>query len=241
MKHCFKYVFILGIIISFASCKKDNYAPPGSFLTGRLVYQGDSIQVERNQVPYQLYQFGFGKVGPIGGTFAQNGSYSQALFDGNYKLIIPNGQGPFMWKQDANGNPDSISITMKGDQTVDLEVTPYYMVRNPQFTYNGNDSTVSASFKVEKIITDPALAKNVERVSLYINKTQFVSGGDNIAFKDMPGGSISDPDNITIQVTVPFLSKVLAASQDYIFARVGIKIANIEDMIFSPVQKVSFK
>ena len=132
MKHFFKYLFILGVIISFASCKKDNYAPPGSLLTGRLMYKGDSIQVERNQVPYQLYQYGFGKVGPIGATFEQNGSYSQLLFNGDYKLIIPNGQGPFMWKQNASGNPDSVSITMNGDQTVDLEVTPYYMVRNAQ-------------------------------------------------------------------------------------------------------------
>ncbi|RNI35301.1 DUF3823 domain-containing protein [Hanamia caeni] len=241
MKLCLKYVSIIALMISFASCKKDNYAPPGSYLTGRLVYQGDSIQVERNQVPYQLYQYGFGKVGPIGGTFAQNGSYSQALFDGDYKLIIPNGQGPFMWKQDANGNPDSLSITMKGDQTVDLEVTPFYMVRNAQFSFNSSDSTINASFKADKIITDPAMAKDIERVSLYINKTQFVSGGDNIAFMDLPGGSITDPGNITLKVTVPFSDKVLANSQDYLFARVGIKIVNIEDMIFSPVEKVQIK
>jgi len=33
----------------------------------------------------------------------------------------------------------------------------------------------------------------------------------------------------------------LASSQDYLFARVGIKIVNIEDMIFSPVEKVTIK
>lgn len=241
MKHCFKYLFVLGVIISFASCKKDNYAPPGSFLTGSLLYKGDSIQLERNQVPYQLYQYGFGKVGPIGASFEQNGSYSQALFNGDYKLIIPNGQGPFMWKQDANGNPDSLSITMNGDQKVDLEVTPFYMVRNPQFAFSASDSMITASFKAEKIITDPTMAKDIERVSLYINKTQFVSGGDNIAFMDMSGGSITDPDNISLSVAVPFDDKVLATSQDYIFARVGIKMVNIEDMIFSSVVKISIK
>lgn len=241
MKFSFKYLSVIAIVLSFASCKKDNYAAPDSFLTGRLVYQGDSIQLERNQVSYQLYQYGFGKVGPIGGTFQQNGSYSQALFDGDYKLIIPNGQGPFMWKQDANGNPDSLSITMKGDQTVDLEVTPFYMVRNAQFSFNSSDSTINASFQAEKIITDPGMAKDIERVSLYINKTQFVSGGDNIAFKDLPGGSISDPANITLNVTVPFTDKVMSTNQDYLFARVGIKMVNIEDMIFSPVEKVTIR
>lgn len=241
MKHIFKCFFILGVVFSLASCKKDNYAAPGSFLTGRLLYNGDSIQLERNQVPYQLYQYGFGKVGPIGSTFAQNGSYSQALFDGDYKLIIPNGQGPFMWKQDANGNPDSLSITMKGDQTVDLEVTPFYMVRNSQFAFSSGDSMITATFKAEKIITDPTMAKDIERVGLYINKTQFVSGGDNIAFTNLGGGSIADPDNISLSVKVPFLDKVMATSQDYIFARVGIKMVNVEDMIFSPVEKIQIK
>ena len=255
MKHCFKYLFILLVVISFASCKKDNYAKPGSFLTGALTYKGDTIYVERSQVSYQLYQLGFGQIGPLGASsasdqnaspsvltyFSQNGSYSQVLFNGNYKLIIPNGQGPFMWKQDANGNPDSLSITMNGDQKVDLEVTPFYMVRNPQFAFSASDSMITASFKAEKIITDPTMAKDIERVSLYINKTQFVSGGDNIAFMDMSGGSITDPDNISLSVAVPFDDKVLATSQDYIFARVGIKMVNIEDMIFSSVVKISIK
>lgn len=234
MKNCFRYILILSGIISFTSCKKDNYAPPGTFLTGKLMYKGDSIQVERNQVPYQLYQFGFGKVGPIGGSFEQDGSYSQVLFDGDYKLIIPNGQGPFISKQTSSGAPDSLAITLKGNQTMNIEVTPYYMVRNAQIS--GSGGNVTATFKVEKIITDPAMAKDIERVSLYINRTQFVSGGDNMAFKNMAGSDITDPNNITLSVAVP----MLATTQPYVFARVGIKIRDVEDMIFSPLQKVSF-
>lgn len=198
------------------------------------MYKGDSINVERNQVPYQLYQYGFGKVGQIGSntTFEQNGSYSQVLYNGDYKLIIPNGQGPFIWKQDASGNPDSLAITLNGNQTVNLDVTPYYMIRNAQISASGG--IVTATFKAEKIITDSVMAKDIERVSLYVNKTQFVSGGDNIAVQDMAGSDITDPNNITLSVTVPSITP----SQNYIFARVGIKIANVEDMIFSPLQKI---
>jgi hypothetical protein len=233
MKSLFKYIVIPALFLSFYSCKKDNRAAPGTFLTGAIMYKGDSINVERNQVPYQLYQYGFGKVGQIGSntTFEQNGSFSQVLFNGDYKLIIPNGQGPFLWKQDASGNPDSLAITLNGNQTVNLEVTPFYMIRNAQITAAGG--TVTANFKVEKIITD-SLAKDIERVSLYINRTQFVSGGDNIASKDMAGTDITDPNNITLSVTVP----PITPSQNYIFARVGVKIANVEDMIFSPLQKI---
>lgn len=235
MKHCFKYILILSVIISFASCKKDNYAAPSTFLTGSLMYKGDSINVERNQVPFQLFQYGFGKVGPITSTFEQNGSYSQVLFNGDYKLIIPNGQGPFVWKQDASGNPDSLSITLNGNQTVNLEVTPYYMVRNAQFSYSSSDSMMTATFKAEKIITDSSMAEDIERVSLYVNKTQFVSGGDNISYTDMAGGDITDPNNITLAAKLP----PLVPAQKYVFVRVGIKIVNVEDMIFSPLQKIT--
>ncbi|MEJ7676966.1 MAG: DUF3823 domain-containing protein [Segetibacter sp.] len=70
----------------------------------------------------------------IGASFAQDGSFSALLFDGDYKFIIPNGQGPFMWKQTAAGAPDSLAITLRGTQTLDVDVTPFYMIRTPQIT-----------------------------------------------------------------------------------------------------------
>lgn len=246
MKIKFRYIVFFALCTAVA-CQKDNYEAPTSILNGRVVYQGEAIGVETFQVPYELYQFGFGKVGPIGASsnsslnasnsFAQDGSFSAILFDGDYKLIIPNGQGPFIWKKTASGAPDSVAITLRGSQTVDLEVMPYYMVRTPQFTAVGTDS-ITAAFKAEKIITDPAAAKDIERVSFYINRTQFVSGnGDQrIGFKDMSGSAIIDPNSIMLGIKVP----AIVPAQNYVFARIGIKIAGVEDMIFSPVQKVQF-
>jgi len=232
MKHS---IYLLGVLAlaAAAGCKKDNYPQPGSMLTGHLLYKTDTIQVERNQVPFQIYQYGFGKVGPIGSTFSQDGTLSSVLFDGNYKIIVPNGQGPFMWKQTAAGNPDTVSVTLKGNQSIDLQVTPYYMIRNASITVSGG--TAKATCKLEQIITD-ANAKNVERVSLYINKDQFVSGGDNIAKKDLAAADITDMNNISINVAVPSITP----TQNYVYARIGLKIAGLEDMIFSPLQKISF-
>ena len=232
MKKIFQYITILAICGAGLSCKKDNYKEPSSTLSGHIVYKGEAIGVENYQVPYQLYQFGFGKVGSIDGSFAQDGSYSALLFDGNYKLIIPNGQGPFRWKQLGTGAPDSTAITVSGSQTLDLEVTPYYMIRTPQIT--GGSGKVNAVFKAEKIITD-GNAKNIERVTLYINQTQFVSGANNIASTTLSGGSITDPNNIALSVSVPSIG-----TQAYVFARIGLKIAGVEDLIFSPVQKITY-
>jgi len=220
------------LVVTLVACKKDNYKEPSAQLSGQLQYKGEVINVERNQVPFQLYQYGYGKVGAINGTFAQDGSYGALLFNGNYKLLIPSGQGPFLWKELAPGVPDSMGVTMNGNQTLNIEVTPYYMIRNTQISAAGGK--VTATFKADKIIQD-ANAKDIERVSLYINTGQFV-GTDNVAAADMAGSAIADPGNISLQVTVP----TFTPAQNYVYARVGIKIANVEDMIFSPLMKVSF-
>lgn len=234
MKRFVLYIFLIAICTGIASCKKDNFKAPESKLSGRLVYKGDPIGVEQFQVPYELFQYGFGKVGGINSSFAQDGTYSALLFDGEYKLDIPNGQGPFIWKQLASGNPDSISISLKGSQTLDLEVLPYYMIRTPQLAAAGGK--VTGTLKIEKVITDAA-AKNIEKVRIYINKTQFVSGGDyNIAQTEIDGASITDFNNVSLGVNIPTISP----TQNYVFARIGIKIDGVEDMIFSPVQKISF-
>lgn len=230
MKTHLHYIVIL-IVFTTISCKKDNYEAPTVKLTGHVVYQGEPIEVEYNQVPFELYQDGFGKTGAINAMLAPDGSYSMLLFNGEYKFIIPNGQGPFKWKQTPAGAPDTTFITLNGSQELDIEVTPYYMIRNPQLSQSGGN--ISGTFKIEKIIND-ASARNIESVSLYINKTQFVSGANNVAVKTMNGSDITDPDDVNLSVAVPTLSP----AQNYVFARVGLKIAGVEDRIFSPVTKV---
>lgn len=227
------YLFVALALATVAGCKKDNYSEPSLTLTGHLLYKTDTIYVERNQVPFQIYQYGFGKVGPISSTFDQSGTLSAVLAAGSYKIIVPNGQGPFMWKQTAAGDPDTVNVALKSNQGVDLQVTPYYMIRNASISVAGG--TAKATCKLEKTITD-ANAKAIERVSLYINKVQFVSGGDNIAGQDLPAASITDMNNISLSVAVP----AITPTQNYIYARIGLKIAGLEDMIFSPLQKISF-
>lgn len=238
MKSTIHFIILFVVAASLASCKKDNYDAPGSLLNGKIVYKGEAIQVEYNQVPYEVYQPGFGKVGPIGSGsnqastfFAPEGTYSMLLFDGDYKIVVRPGQGPFLWKQTA-GKADTVLVALRGNQTLDLEVTPYYMVRTPSMAVSGR--VVTGSFKLEKIITD-INAKDVEKVSLYTNKTMFVSKTDNNAVIDLAGTTITDMNNIKLSVTVP----AIVPTQNYVYARIGVKIVGVEDMIFSPVVKVT--
>jgi len=86
-------------------------------------------------------------------------------------------------------------------------------------------------YMLEKIITD-VNAKDIERAVLYINKTQFVDGSNNLANQELTVAALSDLNNSSFSVAVP--------TQNYVFARIGVKISGVEDMIFSPLQKVQF-
>jgi len=232
MKIKFHYILLLALFAA-AGCKKDNYDAPSVTLKGRLVYNGEAINVEYDKVPFELYQPGFGKTGPIRGTFDQDGAYSTLLFNGNYKLTIPANQGPFIWKEVGPGKRDTLAINVSGNQTLDIDVTPYYLVRNAAIA--AASGKVNATFSIEKVVND-ANAKNIERVSLFINKTQFVSGTDQIAVTELAGGNIPSLSNIIMSVNIP----TITPTQNYVFARVGIKIEGVEDLIFSPLVKVTF-
>lgn len=239
MKNSIKYIITVCCTLIFFACKKDNYAPPSDILTGNLLYNKDTIYLERNAVHFQIFQYGFGQVGPISTdeTFAQNGSYSAALFNGDYKLIIPGGDGPFLSKT------DSIAITMKGNQTVDIDVTPYYMIRNAKIS--ASNRVITATFGAQKIVTD-ANAKDIESANLYVNATQFASNSDYLTPplqipKDsasgkvvIDGSTITNPNSITISYRVPSISN----GQKYVYARVGLKIAGVEDLIYSPLFRI---
>ena len=137
MKNIVQYIILAVVGSALMACEKDNYEPPNALLSGRLLYQGEPIYVEYDRVSYDLYQDGFGKTGPLGSTFTQEGEFSQLLFDGDYKMVIPGGQGPFVTLQNDTGGADTILIDLRGNTTTDIEVTPFWMIRNPQLAAGG--------------------------------------------------------------------------------------------------------
>lgn len=235
MKIKSQYILWLLPLIFYTACEKDNYDPPKSNFTGAIMYKGDTIHVASQQVNFELWQSGFGKLTPINVNIDQNGSFAALLFDGNYKLDFPSGQGPFMTDNiDPKNNSDTIALKIQGNTSQNIEVMPYYMIRDPQFSLNGK--TIHATCKLEKIITD-ANAKDVESVTLYINKTYFADNNNNIAATSVNGGDITDMNSINLQADVP----ELVPDQNYVFARIGVKIVNVEDRLFSRVVKVPLK
>ena len=226
-------IIILGILSSFLySCGLDNYDAPGSTLEGRLVYNNEPINVSYNDVTFQLWEPGWQKKAEINVAVDQDGSYSALLFNANYKLIIPSNQGPFRSKPNAESASDTILVNLSGNKVLDIEVEPYYMIRNPLFTVAGR--VVTGTFKADKIITG-VNANNIEEVAIYVYKTMFVDFRSNIASSTLAGSAITDLNTISLSTSVP----TLVPTQAYVFVRIGLKIQGIEDLIFSPIVKVN--
>jgi hypothetical protein len=221
-------IYLLTGVLSllFASCVYDNYDEPESRLYGNVVYQGEPINVGFNQVTFELWEPGWQTDIPIDVIVAPDGSYSAVLFNSTYKLTIPPSQGPFRTINDTT------TVNLNGDEELNIEVEPYYMINNTNITSSGN--TVNATFGLEQIITGSD-AKEVERVYLYVNKTQFVDIQSNMERNELAGADIDNMSNISLTVPVPDF----VVDQNYLFARVGVKIQNVEDLLFSTVQKIN--
>lgn len=224
-------IFILGALTFLASCDKvDNYEEPDAFFTGQVVYNNEPIRVGSNQVDFQLWQSGFGKETPLGVTLDQEGKFSARLYSGDYRLAFVKGQGPFRTNIINEQQLDTIFVDLNGNTEMNIEVTPYYLIESAEFTKSG--TTIVGKCSINKIIADSD-AKDIERVTLYVNKTQFVSdnGDYNIIASD---GDFSDLNNINISVDLPETT----VNREQLYARIGVRMVGVEDMIFSPVEKI---
>jgi hypothetical protein len=186
--------------------------------------------VQSQQVTFRLYQTGFKEHSPIIVDVAPDGSYHALLFDGNYQLIFPSGQGPFI----QNTESDTLDVKVKGNTEQNIKVLPYYMINEPKPSIS--DSTVSVDFSLKQIITDNR-AKDIQFVVLYIGKTRFTNDQNNVVSEQINGSQIADMSSINLSADVPELTP----AQDFVYAHIGVKIQNVEDMLFSEVVKLQLK
>jgi hypothetical protein len=235
MKRTIQYMLGLVISVFMASCAYDNYEPPKSYLKGKIMYNGEAINVASGEVQLRLIEPGWVRQNPIDIQVAQDGSFSALLFDATYKLYIPGGQGPYRTILNQETNSDTILVSLKGSKEMNIEVLPYYMLRSPAFSMSAKKLT--ATCRLEKIITD-ANARNIDRVFLYVSKTQFVDNRTSIVREEDVTANMDDLNNVTLSVNVP---AVPLSTQSYVYARIGVKIAGVDDLLFSPVQKLDIQ
>ena len=228
------------ISVMISGCKKDNYKPPQSVLTGKVTYQGTATELRANGVQLELWQYGHQLFTKIPVYIAQDGSFSATLFDGDYKLVRLRGNGPWV------DNTDSISISVRGNTTVDVPVMPYYTLNAPAVTFNKSDTSVSSTFTVTQVVS----GRSIETVSVNVGATTLTDVINKVIMTEAaatPGVSATvkvylNPNRYPADNQVN-LRKQLSAlfTKQYGFVRVGVKTSGVDERLYAPVQKIDLK
>ncbi len=216
----------LSLLSVLTSCEKDNRAEPKSTLKGRVVYDGQAVGVRSNGVQLELWQPGYQLFTKIPVLVNQDGTFSASLFDGNYKLVRLRGNGPWV------SNIDTIEVSLRGSQELDVPVEPYFTIKNDSYTKEAGK--VSATFSVNQVVS----SAKVERVNLYIGTTLITDPNNNASITEKPGSELTD---LSKPVTLTATLSAALAGREYVYARVGIKTAGVAEMIFGAPQKIQLK
>jgi hypothetical protein len=220
-----KIIYLL-IILSTAvlSCTKDNKSAPGATIKGTVKYGDVPVGVRSNGVQLELWQYGYQLFSKIPVQINQDGTFSASVFDGNYKLTMLRGSGPWADKT------DSIDVSVSGAATVDMIVEPYFVIKNPTFQKSGNQ--VNASFTLQRINT----SKPLELVRLYIGQTVITDQNNNAANAQKLAAVITDISQpVTLTATIP--ASLLAKKN--IFVRIGVKSVGVGELFYSASQELA--
>jgi hypothetical protein len=243
-----KLILMMALPLLAAGCdifEVDNMDPPTSFLTGRVVANGQPIgvRIPSNTAQLLLWQTDWDVNNPnrietsIPVHINTGGDFSALLYDGEYEIEVVNGAGPW---QNFTTRP---SITVNGATSYDLEVQPFYTIDEEVIVYDANASangSIRATFKVDQFVTTPL----VELVGLYVNTTPLVDRNRYTVRTELPRAQIqTELDNDgTITVTVPLPANIRTTPspepRTAVHVRVGVKTVGVTELAYSPVVKV---
>ncbi len=218
-----RYNYILSIIIivfAMSSCGLDNYDAPKSQLRGKITYNGESVGLRGTgeAVQLQLYQDGYQLRDHISVYVGQDGAFEALLFDGEYKLVTRNQNGPWV------NSRDTMTVNVKGFTEIELNVTPFFTISNENIILNG--SVLNASFTVNQIVNTAV----IDYVTLLLGKTSFVDDVSNFVRKDFGD---QEAGNINLSTDLSGNNDLITAKT--LFARVGVRTVGTDQAIYSKV------
>ncbi|MBQ9217940.1 MAG: DUF3823 domain-containing protein [Muribaculaceae bacterium] len=200
-----------------AGCAIDNMDEPASHVHGRIVYQGQPLGVRSTggAVKLEIWQGQFGAEAAMDVYVAQDGTFSAMIYDGPCRLVAKDGVGP--WEN----RHDTIYFDMKGSIELDYPVTPYFTISDEHYSL-APDSVLTATFRVNRV-SDEAV---MQACGLIVNRTRFV----DMTSSD---GSVAGQVDAQGVVTAKFDLKQLMREQKFLFARVYVKIRDVEEALYS--------
>ena len=224
MKKIIPFFIMICCLLAVSSCSYDNFVEPKATLTGKAIYEGDSVGVRSGSSEFALFQDGYALKGSIPVYIAQDGSYSVSLFNGDYKLVR---MGNAPWERPSN---DTIYISVKGNTVQDIPVTPYFFVRNVSFAKNGNK--ITARFTINKVVANA----NMENVGIYLG-TGILTDEKQKEAELKLGNAVSLDQENTAEIEIP--SGLV--NESYLYARVGVKSDKSSEYCYSQSIKVALK
>ncbi len=222
------YVVPLCALLIFLSlgCEKDNRKQPESSLTGRVVYQGQPLGLRSAGVQFELWQRGYQLFTRIPLNIKQDGTFSATLFDGDYKLVRSRGAGPWV---DIS---DSIDVKVNGQTAVDVPVEPFFIIKNESFEKTG--TVIKGTFTLQSVNA----TKTLELARIYIGPNLIVDQNNNSANTQVLAAAIT---NLTQPVILNVNIPASIANDNFIFARIGVKINGVAELLYTMPQKIQLK
>jgi hypothetical protein len=186
-----KLAAFAALIAGVTACGYDNFDAPESTLQGSVQYNGSNVPVKGTggTIQLQLYQPGYELTSPITVYVDQDGNFSAKLFNGSYKLVTRDNNGPWL------NTRDTVDVTVNGNTSVIVNVTPYYVISSPEATLSGTSGSVS--FNVEQVVSSTSVSYG----RILIGHTSMLDEQNNDASFEIPVEYIQTGSN-TIPVTL---------------------------------------
>jgi len=215
---------LMSILIIVSGCELDNYQAPQSTLSGQVIFDDMPVNVRSNGVELELWQPGYDLFTKIPIYVNQDGSFSAKVFDGDYKLTMLRG-APWVY------NSDTINVQVKGNTQLNVPVNLYYALDNVGIEISGG-SEISADF----ILRQVSEQGNLEFVRLYLGKTTLVDQNVNVANATLTADRMQDlSGTFSLQVAIP----AAVSDKSYVYARLGVKVKDVPELLYSSPQKIS--
>lgn len=217
-------IAILVSLIILAGCEFDNFDPPTSTLSGSVVYNGKAVGVRSGATQLELWQYGYALRSKIAVNISQDGTFTAKLFDGNYKLVRLAGAP---WATQT----DSISVTVSGNSTIDVPVTPFYVITGETFAYTKGTFTMNGTGLITKVGTAA-----ITSVTLYVGITNIVDANNNSQNATISGTALTD---LTTPKNLSVVLNTANQARKYVYVRLGVLSAGSAERFYTPVQKIT--
>lgn len=226
MKNIFKISLVLFLLTVLTNCGLDNYDPPTSQLSGQIEYKGQPVRLKGTYgaIQLQLYEDGYEFKNPIAIFVDQDGKFEAKLFNGEYKLVTRDNNGPWV------NSRDTTIINVNGSTSINFEVTPYFTISNANVALSGDKLTGSCT--VNQIVT----GKEIDFIKLFLNGTSFVDENINL-FGGIPA-NINGPGNAMFSFDLLTLNadqKSALSKLKGVYARIGVRTKGADQAIYSEV------